>query len=307
MNSHKKILVLMATFNGEKWLQEQIKSIVDQKNVSVDILVRDDGSEDSTIKVIKKNQKLHNIKLILNKNKNKNKSATLNFLNLIINAKNNYDFYAFSDQDDEWGRDKLIRAIQLIKKNQSEAYSSNIIIKKNGKKVLMNKSNNQKKYDYIFESVPGHTIVLTKTAFLKVKRKIIAFNKHQLNMIDWHDRFIYFFLRSIQIPWYIDKSSLVIYRQHENNVFGVNYGFGLSQAKLKAMKKRLLIVISGYYRNSILNLAKLTNLDNWVIKSIERLNFLDRIKLILNSFEFRRSKLDCFYIILIFLIMTKKK
>ena len=295
----------MATFNGEKWLQEQINSIVDQKNVSVDILVRDDGSEDNTIKVIKKNQKLHNIKLILNKNKNK--SATLNFLNLIINAKNNYDFYAFSDQDDEWGRDKLIRAIQLIKKNQSEAYSSNIIIKKNGKKVLMNKSNNQKKYDYIFESVPGHTIVLTKTAFLKVKRKIIAFNKHQLNMIDLHDRFIYFFLRSIQIPWYIDKSSLTIYRQHENNVFGVNYGFGLSQPKLKAMKKRLLIVISGYYRNSILNLAKLTNLDNWVIKSIERLNFLDRIKLILNSFEFRRSKLDCFYIILIFLIMTKKK
>lgn len=301
MNRYKKVLVLMATFNGEKWLQTQIESIVNQKNVKVDIFVRDDGSNDDTIKIIRKNQKTHKIKLILNKNEKK--SATLNFLNLIINAENNYDFYAFSDQDDEWGRDKLIRAIKLIKKNQSEAYSSNISVKKNGKKVLMNKSNKQKKYDYIFESVPGHTIVLSNKAFLKVKRKIIGFNKHQLNMIDLHDRFIYFFLRSIQIPWYIDKSSFTIYRQHENNVFGVNYGFGFSQTKLNGMKKRLLIVISGNYRNSILNLAKLTNLDNWVIKSIGRLNFLDRVRLILNVNQFRRSKIDCFFLILILIIM----
>ena len=48
----ERILVLMSTYNGEKYLQEQLDSILSQKNVKVDILVRDDGSTDSTVSVI---------------------------------------------------------------------------------------------------------------------------------------------------------------------------------------------------------------------------------------------------------------
>ena len=48
----KKILVIMATYNGEKYLEEQLNSILQQKNVCVDILVRDDGSSDSTVTIL---------------------------------------------------------------------------------------------------------------------------------------------------------------------------------------------------------------------------------------------------------------
>lgn len=295
----------MATFNGEKWLSSQIQSLIDQKNVKINIFIRDDGSTDNTVKIIKKYKETNNIDLKLNKKKQR--SAPLNFLQLIMQTNDSFDYYAFSDQDDIWDKGKISRALKKLDLNKCEAYSSNIKIIKNHKKILTDKSANQKKYDYIFESVPGCTTVLTRNSFLKIKKRLQRLKKNQLKKIIMHDAFIYFFLRANKIPWYIDKKSFIYYRQHENNVFGVNYGFGLSKKNLEGMKKRLKMITSGYYRNYILDLAKIINVDIWVIKSIKRLNFLDRVKLILNSFEFRRSKLGCFYIILIFLIMTNKK
>ena len=77
-------------------------------------------------------------------------------------------------------------------------------------------------------------------------------------------------LRSINFPWYIDKCSLINYRQHEDNVIGVNYGLGFSKQKLNSLRKRFKLVRSGFYRKSILNIAKIINYENWIIKSLKR-------------------------------------
>lgn len=58
----EKILVLMATYNGEKFLQEQLDSLYGQEDVEVDILVRDDGSTDSTQKILEDNSQNHRLK-----------------------------------------------------------------------------------------------------------------------------------------------------------------------------------------------------------------------------------------------------
>jgi len=303
MSKFKKVAVLMATYNGEKWIKPQIKSILSQKNVDVKIIVRDDRSSDDTVKLINKIKKKNNIQIKINRQNQR--SASLNFLKLILNANEKYDFYAFSDQDDIWKQNKLFRAIKKIEQNKCEAYSSNISITKNKQKILMNKSDNQKKYDYIFEGVPGCTIVLTRKSYLMIRKKLIELNENQLRNISMHDTFIYFFLRSKKIPWYIDKFSFIDYRQHESNVVGVNYGLGFSKKKLNGVKKRLKIITSGYYRDSILHLAKITSINNWVIKSIKRLNFTDRLRLISSIFQFRRSKLDCFFLVLILCIIKK--
>jgi rhamnosyltransferase len=224
---------------------------------------------------------------------------------LILKVNEDYDFYAFSDQDDIWEKNKLYRALIKLNENKCEAYSSNISIRKDDKKIVMNKSNNQKKYDYVFEGVPGCTIVLTKNSFLKIKKKLSTLEKTKFNKISMHDTFIYFFLRFNKISWYIDNLSFINYRQHENNVIGVNYGFGLSKKKIDSIKKRLKLVTSGYYRNSILNIARISGMNNWIIRCLNRLNFFDRINLILNVSHFRRSKLDCFFLVLILLIIRK--
>ena len=56
-----KVLVLMATYIGEKYLQEQLDSLYSQQNVDVDILVRDDGSKDSTQKILEENSEKHDL------------------------------------------------------------------------------------------------------------------------------------------------------------------------------------------------------------------------------------------------------
>ena len=50
----KKVLVLLSTYNGEKYIDEQLKSIFSQKNVEVHVLARDDGSQDRTIEILRK-------------------------------------------------------------------------------------------------------------------------------------------------------------------------------------------------------------------------------------------------------------
>ena len=280
MKKNPKIAVLMATYNGEKWLEPQLKSILKQKNAQINLIIQDDNSDDSTHKIIKKFKKKNDINFLINK-KNQ-RSASLNFLNLIIKTNINCDFYAFSDQDDIWDINKLNRAVKKLSENNCKVYSSNISIKKNKKKILMNKSNNQKKYDYIFEGVPGCTIVMTKDSFFKIKKKLMKLKYEELKRISMHDTFIYFYLRSINFPWYIDKCSLINYRQHEDNVIGVNYGLGFSKQKLNSLRKRFKIVRSGFYRKSILNIAKIVKYENWIIKSLKRFNLIDRFKLILN-------------------------
>ena len=301
MKKLPKIAVLMATYNGEKWLEHQIKSIFKQKNVKIKLIIQDDHSVDNTQKIIKKFRKKNNIDFLIN-NKNK-RSASLNFLNLIIKTNINCDFYAFSDQDDIWNNNKLNQAVKKISENNCSVYSSNISIIKNKKKILMKKSNNQKKYDFIFEGVPGCTIVMSKIAFFKIKKKLMELKYEDLKKISMHDTFIYFYLRSINFHWYIDKYSFINYRQHEDNVIGVNYGLGFSKKKLNSFMRRFKLIRSGFYRKSILKIAKVLNYENWIIRSLKNLSLIDRAKLILNVYLFRRSKLDCFFLIIIILII----
>jgi glycosyltransferase involved in cell wall biosynthesis len=131
MEKISEATVLMATYNGEKWLETQLQSILKQKNVKIKLVVQDDNSEDNTQKIIKKFQKKNNIDL--NINKKNQRSASLNFLNLIIKTNTKSDYYAFSDQDDIWYSNKLSRAIKKLDENKCEAYSSNVSIISNKK------------------------------------------------------------------------------------------------------------------------------------------------------------------------------
>ena len=114
----EKILVLMATYNGEKFLQEQLDSLYGQEDVEVDILVRDDGSTDSTQKILEDNSQNHRLKWYQGDHKNVQKG----FFELMkIGAEKNYNFFAFCDQDDVWDKDKLIIALNSIKEMQGPA------------------------------------------------------------------------------------------------------------------------------------------------------------------------------------------
>ena len=104
-----KIAVLMSSYNGEKYIEEQIESIIEQENVVVDLFIRDDGSTDKTKEIITRFQS-ENIHINLDYNIGVVKS----FFELIKTA-DGYDYYALCDQDDVWDKDKLYVAIKHIK------------------------------------------------------------------------------------------------------------------------------------------------------------------------------------------------
>ena len=107
----EKVCVLMSTYNGEKYLKEQIESILNQENIEVDILIRDDGSTDNTLNILENyTQKYKNIRYYTGENLRSAKS----FMNLLFTVKE-YDYYAFSDQDDVWKKNKLYTAVSKLK------------------------------------------------------------------------------------------------------------------------------------------------------------------------------------------------
>lgn len=105
----KKVCVLMSTYNGEQFVNEQIESILNQIEVDIHIIIRDDGSVDNTVNIIKAFNDPR-ITLVEGKNIGWKKS----FSELLRMAPV-YEYYAFSDQDDVWERDKLVSGVNKIK------------------------------------------------------------------------------------------------------------------------------------------------------------------------------------------------
>ena len=110
---------MMATYNGEKWLSEQIDSILKQRGVDVTLQICDDRSTDGTFQVADAyQQEFDNIIATQNA---ENLGVGKNFMQMVyeVNAED-YDYFAFSDQDDVWLPEKLQVAIEKIEKAKKD-------------------------------------------------------------------------------------------------------------------------------------------------------------------------------------------
>lgn len=107
------VLVMMATYNGEKYVTEQIDSILVQDGVNVTLLISDDGSSDATSRICSRYaEELPNVRFSVNE---KNKGLAKNFMDMLYSSDaTSFDYFAFSDQDDYWMPNKLNKAIEAI-------------------------------------------------------------------------------------------------------------------------------------------------------------------------------------------------
>ena len=115
----KKINVLLSAYNGEKYIREQIDSILAQSWENIQLYVRDDGSSDGTAEILKQYEAEGKIILELGKNVGFIKS----FFWLVANS-GEADYYAYADQDDSWFEDKLKMAMEMLEKEVSEEENS---------------------------------------------------------------------------------------------------------------------------------------------------------------------------------------
>ncbi|ERI04552.1 glycosyltransferase [Atopobium sp. oral taxon 810] len=106
---NSRVAVVMSTYNGEKYLAEQIDSVLAQDK-KVDLFVRDDGSTDSTLELLE----AYAAKGLLQYKAGENKGVVGSFFDALTMPDDSYDFVAFCDQDDAWHTDKISRAVRMI-------------------------------------------------------------------------------------------------------------------------------------------------------------------------------------------------
>lgn len=108
-----RCLVLMATYNGQAYLRDQIDSILRQTGVDVHILITDDCSSDNSYEIA--SEYASRDSRVYSRRNSNNKGVANNFMSMIASIDpNSFDYVAFSDQDDVWLKDKLVTAVKAI-------------------------------------------------------------------------------------------------------------------------------------------------------------------------------------------------
>lgn len=300
MNLKPSVGILTATYNGEKWVEEQIESIIKQINVEIKIFVSDDKSEDTTPKILADlSKQFPFIKLV--PHSEKFGCAAKNFFFLLQSVDlSEFDYVAFADQDDVWDLDKLTRHIMILNKKHVDAVSSDIMaFWPDGRQEIIVKSQNLKKFDYMFESAgPGCTFLMTKALAHEIQKELIR--NHLIHKVSSHDWFFYAFARSKNYSWHIDSKTSMLYRQHGKNVLGANSGITPLISRFKKLK-------TGWFEREVITIARCLEYDHLPpIKKLSRIKFVDRIFLALHVCEYRRRFRDQIALAIYFLFIAKK-
>lgn len=246
-----RVAVLLATYNGLKYLPAQLDSILSQRDCRIDVWISDDSSTDGTLDWLNERQSQSDSLRLLPKCARFGNAAR-NFYRLLRDADlSNCDYVALADQDDIWVPAKLELSIRRLSEHGAQAFSSNVMaFWPDGRQRLLKKSQPQRRFDFMFESGgPGCTYVLTQGCALELQAFVRA-HWQDVNAVEFHDWMIYAWARSHGKKWHIEASPTMQYRQHANNVFGANSG-------LTAFRRRLRHVRSGWYRRQVLQIAAL--------------------------------------------------
>lgn len=213
----KKILVVMATYNGKKYLSEQIESILAQKNVLVEILVRDDGSKDGTTDLLDKYKKSGSIQWYTGKHLN----VARGYFDLMkMASKHDADYIAFADQDDVWDSDKLYIATQFLssvdKKIPALYYCGQRLVDGELNFIADHKLNSQRTLTtrFVLSDFAGCTGVFNR-ALLEA---VIEYEPQYMLM---HDTWILKVCLCLGGKVFVDTKPHMNYRQHGGNTVGL--------------------------------------------------------------------------------------
>jgi rhamnosyltransferase len=249
-------LVLLAARNGQDFIRQQLESILDQKDVRVSVLVRDDHSSDDTRNILTE-LALADKRLHLWHDHSPTGSASANFFELIRCAPlGGYEFVAFSDQDDIWLPEKLSRAANALSTQQMQGYSSAVqAFWPGGRERLLLQSPKARMADYLFEGAgQGCTFVIAARLFLRFRESLCK-HSEWLPSLHFHDWAIYAMARSAGESWHFDPIPTMLYRQHQGNDTGArSSGLGIG--------RRILLIRLGWYRAQVRAVANFVLASN---------------------------------------------
>ena len=211
------VAVLLSTYNGEAYLEAQLDSLRAQRDVKVELYVRDDGSLDATCAIL--NRYVGIWPTLGDVRPGVNLGSAASFLHLLQTVPGTANYYAFCDQDDIWLPDKLARAVVTLKGGRGPAlYCSNLTCVAEDLRVLgvPPAHSNPIFQDLLFENVvTGCTIVLDPAARALINSCTPASG---VVIHDWWCALVIAALGTI----HYDPFPSLLYRQHGSNVVGLH-------------------------------------------------------------------------------------
>lgn len=222
-----RLAILLATYNGEKYISDQIQSLLCQQAVELEIFISDDGSTDDTPKIIQEYSEKYPEIIHILKNDDKLGGACKNFLSLVKRV--DADLYMFCDQDDVWNADKVKRSLDLYMERNCDfepalihtdlkVVDKDLNIINDSYMGFMRKPKFLSWKQYLVENnnVVGCTML--------INRKLADYYKHNFDYIIvenvlMHDSFFAILAALVGKIVYLDESTIK-YRQHEKNTVG---------------------------------------------------------------------------------------
>lgn len=217
----EKIDVLLATYNGEKYVKEQIDSILNQTYRDIRLIISDDCSTDKTREILKQYEKNDRVIIFYQE---KNLGYIKNFEFLLKNVEN--DLYMLSDQDDVWKEEKIEKSVEKLKSENLDLVFGDLEVVDENLNIMnesfnkymklerkINRCIDSYKLQYLYNCITGCTILSKK----ELLSKILPFPKSSKYMV--HDYWIGLMVSLNGKIGYI-RETYIKYRQHGNNQIG---------------------------------------------------------------------------------------
>lgn len=261
-----QVAILMCTKNGATFLDDQLKSIAEQTHANWTLFVSDDGSTDATGNILKRFAANHAQKTVVRNGPGKGVCA--NFLSLATDPAIDADYFAFSDQDDVWYKDKLARALTWLATVPADVpafYCGRTeLVENDGRSYGLSPlfSRPIAFRNALIQSLGGgNTMVFNKAA----KRLLVAAGRFKVVLHDW---WMYQLVSAAGGAIRYDPQPALKYRQHPDNLIGSNRGW-------RARLVRIHMMLSGRFRDwNKMNIAALQQMPAALIKPQNRVTLL---------------------------------
>lgn len=219
----EQIDILLATYNGEKYLKEQIDSILSQTYKNFRLIISDDCSKDKTREILKQYEEKDNRIIVYYQEKNL--GYVKNFEFLLTKVEN--EIYALSDQDDVWLPEKIEKSYNKMKESGADLVFTDLEVVDENLKIICPSYNDhmlltrkiekyKKNYrmQYMYNCITGCTLI-SKKKFLKEILPIPTNSKYLI-----HDSWIGLVISLYGKIEYLNEKTIK-YRQHGNNQVGI--------------------------------------------------------------------------------------
>lgn len=276
----EKVLVLMSTYNGEKYIRTQVDTVLAQEGVETALLVRDDGSSDNTMDILEE----YSQRNLLTWYKGGNLRSARSFMDLIEKAPK-YDYYAFCDQDDYWLIDKLQIAVEKLKTHYGPC------LYYGAPRLVDEELNSLESSSNMYEKMTTFSSALINS---KATGCTMVFNDMLMNIlrrgnpehITMHDGWVHKVCLAIGGEVIFDPDVHILYRQHTNNVVGVS----------NSIKSRILLYFKEFKESDCLrskmiksilldyeDIMPIDNKKNALLVSNYNTSFISKLKVLFSK------------------------